>query len=211
MSRIKQINLVIFGIGKVGSTLINQINSEKSRLLADEGLEINIKLIANSRLAFFAKSGVNNVWETDFDTFSVPYKIEEVISFVQKQKLENCIAIDATASTDFIKHYVPLIQNGFHIVAANKIANTLHQDFYKELRLNLKKYRKFFLYETNVGAGLPLIETLRSLKKSGDQVTKIRGVFSGSLSFLFNQFSEEEVPFSEIIKNQAFGMIEEEK
>jgi aspartokinase/homoserine dehydrogenase 1 len=82
----------------------------------------------------------------------------------------------------------------------NKIANTLSFDFYKEIRAKLKEYKKQYLYETNVGAGLPLIDTIRLLHESGENITKIRGVFSGSLSYLFNNFSTKNVPFSKVLQ-----------
>ena len=85
------------------------------------------------------------------------------------------------------------------MVTANKKANTLHLDFYNELRRNLKNFDKIFLYETNVGSGLPVVQTINDLHFSGEKITKIRGVFSGSLSYIFNRFSSEETPFSKIL------------
>ena len=199
MSNNKTIHLVIFGIGKVGSTLIHQINATKSKLQQNQNLQLRIPIVTNSKLAFYDKDGISNGWETDFETFSVPYKIDEVIQFVKQQKLNNLIAVDATASADFTKNYLKLIESGFNIVSANKIANTLHYDFYATLRIALKKYNKSFLYETNVGAGLPVIETIKNLYNSGEKIEKIRGVFSGSLSYIFNEFSEKDVSFSNVL------------
>ncbi len=94
-------------------------------------------------------------------------------------------------------------------MAANKKANTLHNDFYQELRRNLKKFEKTFLYETNVGAGLPVVQTINDLHFSGEKITKIRGVFSGSLSYIFNRFSSEETSFSNIlIDAEKIGLTE---
>ena len=202
MSNSKTLNIIIFGIGNVGSTLIHQINQAKPKLQAQQNLIINIPVVTNSKLAFFNEFGISNTWECDFDTFSVPYKIEEIIAFVNKCDLKNLVAIDATASKGFVENYIPLIQNGFHIISANKVANTLSYEFYNQLRLTLKKCNKSFLYETNVGAGLPIIETVKRLYDSGEQIQKIRGVFSGSLSYIFNEFSSNDVPFSKVL-NQA--------
>lgn len=199
MSKNKTIHIILFGIGKVGSTLINQINDAKTRLQQNQNLQLRIPLIANSKLAFYDKDGISNKWETDFETFSVPYKIDEVIQFVKQHKFENLIAIDASASIDFIKNYIPLIENGFNIVSANKVANTLNYKYYETLRVALKKHNKSFLYETNVGAGLPVIETIKNLYNSGENIEKIRGVFSGSLSYIFNQFSNSETSFSKVL------------
>jgi homoserine dehydrogenase len=198
----KTVHVVLFGIGQIGSALINQINEAKSRLQQYQNLQLRIPIVANSKLAFYDKEGISNSWETNFEAFSVPYKIDEIIRFVKQQKLKNLIAIDATASNAFIKNYIPLIENGFNIVSANKVANTLHYDFYKFLRYELKKHNKSFLYETNVGAGLPVIETIKGLHNSGEHIERIRGVFSGSLSFIFNHFSDDDISFSKAL-NEA--------
>ncbi len=191
----------MFGIGNVGSTLIQQIETAQQHLERNH-LKIKIPVIANSRLAFFKEEGIANSWQTDFEAFSVPYKISDIIRFVKEKGFNNLIAIDATASSSLVKNYIQLIENGFHIISANKIANSLHAEFYNHLRLVLKKHNKQFLYETNVGAALPIIETIKSLHNSGDQIQTIKGVFSGSLSYVFNTFSDADIPFSKVL-NQA--------
>ena len=98
-------------------------------------------------------------------------------------------------------NYLPLIENGFDLVSSNKIANTVDFSFYKNLRNKLKENEKNYLYETNVGAGLPLVDTIKLLHHSGENITKIRGIFSGSLSYLFNNFSVEDKDFSEILSD----------
>ncbi|MGY0393425.1 aspartate kinase [Bizionia sp. KMM 8389] len=203
MSRNKKIQIVIFGIGNVGSTLIQQIKSAQSKLQSEHQLQVEIPVITNSKLAFYNDSGLKNSWSIDFDKFSVPYSVKDIIQYVKTQGFQNVIAIDATASIDFVKNYVPLIESGFHIVSANKLANTLSYEFYTELRYALKKHQKTFLYETNVGAGLPIIETIKSLYNSGEQIAKIRGVFSGSLSYIFNEYSESDLPFSKVLSRAS--------
>ena len=113
--------------------------------------------------------------------------------------MENLIAIDNTASETFVGQYAKLIDAGFDLVSSNKIANTLGFDFYGEIRKSLRKNQKQYLYETNVGAGLPLIDTIKLLHLSGENITRIKGVFSGSLSYIFNTFSEQEVSFSKVV------------
>ena len=114
--------------------------------------------------------------------------------------MENLIAVDNTASVDFIKNYIPLVENGFDLVSSNKIGNTVDYSFYKDLRAALKRNEKNYLYETNVGAGLPLVDTIKLMHHSGENITRINGVFSGSLSYLFNNFSEQEKDFSVILQ-----------
>ncbi len=98
-----------------------------------------------------------------------------------------------------MQNYGLLVSNGLHLVAANKAANTLSTEFYNNLRTQLRENNKQFLYETNVGAGLPVVETLKSLYAAGEKVTKVRGVFSGSLSYIFNTFSESDAAFDSIL------------
>lgn len=206
---ILRINIVLFGIGNVGSTLINQVIENQKFFLEKKNIDLRFPIITNSTLAFFEKDGLKNQWEANFAQSAIPFRIEDIIEYVQEQQLENLIAVDATASSDIVKSYIPLIQNGFNVVAANKKANTLHNEFYQELRRNLKKFDKTFLYETNVGAGLPVVQTINDLHYSGEKITKIRGVFSGSLSYIFNRFSSEETSFSNIlIDAEKIGLTE---
>lgn len=200
MSKIK-INIVLFGIGNVGSTLINQVLESQKFFLEKKNIELRFPIITNSTLAFFEKEGEINSWEANFSELAIPFSIDDIIDYTKRQGLENLIAVDATASSKLVKSYTTLIENDFHIVSANKIANTLSFNFYKELRKKLKHYNKHYLYETNVGAGLPIINTVRELHFSGDKITKIKGVFSGSLSYIFNRFANEEVLFSDILKD----------
>jgi len=195
-----KINIVLFGIGNVGSTLIKQVIESQLFFLEKKNIRLCFPIIANSTLAFFEKEEKQNCWEVNFDKLAIPYTIQDIIKYTQENNLKNLIAVDATASKEFTKSYNLLIKNNFNIVAANKKANTLSQDFYHQIRHKLKKYNKKFLYETNVGAGLPVINTIRDLHYSGENITKIRGVFSGSLSYIFNTFAKEPVPFSYILQ-----------
>ncbi|WP_324721648.1 aspartate kinase [Salinimicrobium sp. HB62] len=199
----KKINIVLFGTGNVGSKLINQVLQARESLKQKEGLELNLPVIANSTTAFFQNENQQASWEADREKFGFPYKFDDILEYVQKQKYKNLVAVDATASEEFVDHYLPLIKAGFHIVAANKVANTRSSKFYGELRAALKENNRFFFYETNVGAGLPVIETLRNFYRSNERVTKVRGVFSGSLSYIFNTYCEQERAFSEVLSEAA--------
>ena len=110
------------------------------------------------------------------------------------------IVVDNTASKDFVKNYSVLAENGFDLVSSNKIFNTLPISEYRNFRHVLNKKNKKYLYETNVGAGLPLIDTIKLLHLSGENITRIKGVFSGSLSYIFNNFSVRSDKFSTILK-----------
>jgi len=132
---------------------------------------------------------------------------KEIISQLRRSNLKNIAVVDNTSSEQITASYPLFAKAGFDIVASNKKANSASFDFYQELRESLNKSNKQFHYETNVGAGLPIIDTLRQLYHSADQVKQVRGVLSGSLSYIFNRFSEEDVCFSEVMleaKNQGY-------
>ena len=202
MSKLK-INIILFGIGNIGSTLINQIIESQEFFLQSKNVDFHFPIITNSTVAFFEKEGVGYAWETNFRELAVPFRVQDIIEFAKENEFENLIAVDATASDELIGHYNTLIENGFNIVAVNKKANTLPIDLYKQLRDNLKKYDKEFLYETSVDTGFPVLQTLRDLYFSGEKITKIRGVFSDNLSYVFNRFSTEENSFSSILKDAS--------
>jgi aspartate kinase len=195
----KNINIAIFGKGLVGGTLINQILKSKENILKRKNINLNIFAVANSSKVLLNKNGVSNNWTSDLANSTVENSVQNIIDFAEKNHLENLIAIDNTANSEFVKQYIDLVENGFDLVSSNKIANTLDYDFYKQLRQKLKENKKTYLYETNVGAGLPLIDTIKLLHDSGENITRIRGVFSGSLSYLFNNFSVQNRPFSEVL------------
>lgn len=197
----KKINIAVFGKGLVGSTLINQILKNKASILKRRQIELNIFAVANSKKVILQKSGITENWEQELEDNGIEnYTLDTLFKYTKTHHLENLIAIDNTASSDFIDQYMLLVQRGFDLVSSNKIANTVSYNFYKNLRSELNNYNKSYLYETNVGAGLPLIDTIKLLHDSGENITKIKGVFSGSLSYLFNNYSEENKPFSAVLQ-----------
>ncbi|NDP25970.1 MAG: bifunctional aspartate kinase/homoserine dehydrogenase I [Flavobacterium sp.] len=196
----KKINIAIFGHGLVGGTLINQILESAAAIEKRKDIKLNVFAIANSKNLLLNKNGVSPNWKNEIQTNGFSYTIDDVIAFANENNLENLIAIDNTASAEFVENYVTLAENSFDLISSNKVANTLSYKFYKDLRKVLAENQKNYLYETNVGAGLPLIDTIKLLHLSGENITKIKGVFSGTLSYLFNNFSAKDVPFSEILK-----------
>ncbi|REG96278.1 bifunctional aspartate kinase/homoserine dehydrogenase I [Flavobacterium aquicola] len=196
----KKINIAIFGHGLVGGTLINQILESQDAIEKRKGVKLNVFAIANSKSVLLNKDGVSPNWKNEIQTNGSSYTIDDVITYANDNHLENLIAIDNSASKTFVENYIKLAENSFDLISSNKVANTLSYSFYKELRQVLENNQKTYLYETNVGAGLPLIDTIKLLHLSGENITKIKGVFSGTLSYLFNNFSAKDVPFSEILK-----------
>ncbi len=196
----KKINIAIFGHGGVGGALINQILKSRDEIEKRKGISLNVFAIANSRKLILNKNGVNKNWQNDLKATLQESSIESIIAYAKSHHLENLIAVDNTSSSEFYSNYVPLVEAGFDLVSSNKVANTISHDFYTNLRTQLKEHNKQYLYETTVGAGLPLIDTIKLLHESGENITRIRGVFSGTLSYLFNNFSVQDKPFSEIIQ-----------
>lgn len=196
----KKINIAVFGHGLVGGTLINQILESAKAIEKRKDIKLNIFAIANSKSVLLNKDGVTPNWVNEIQTNGFSYTIKDVIEYANEHHLANLIAVDNTASAAFVENYITLVENGFDLISSNKVANTLSYGFYKELRKVLAENQKNYLYETNVGAGLPLIDTIKLLHLSGENITKIKGVFSGTLSYLFNNFSVKDVPFSDILK-----------
>ncbi|MFJ1388894.1 bifunctional aspartate kinase/homoserine dehydrogenase I [Capnocytophaga canimorsus] len=196
----KRVNLVIFGRGTVGGTLVKQIFDAQESILSRKNISLRIVAVANSSKCLFNPKGITSDEYQNFETLGKQYQLEDIFNFVKKHHLENLIAVDATASKTFVENYIPLIENGFDLVSANKIANTVSYDFYQKLRQVLKDNQKQYLYETNVGAGLPLIDTIKLLHLSGENITRIKGIFSGTLSYLFNTFSDSDQPFSQVLQ-----------
>jgi bifunctional aspartokinase / homoserine dehydrogenase 1 len=196
-----KVYLAIFGHGNVGGALIKQIQEQKEYLKQHEQLDIVVFAIANSKKLILSENGFDAEWRQLIANSNLESNVDTVIQFAQKNNFTSLIAIDNTASEAFVTHYKKLIQSGFDLVSSNKKANAQSYVFYDDLRKTLQKNGKTYKYETNVGAGLPLVETLKLLYQTGDKITKIRGVFSGTLSYLFNRFSAENQSFSQILKD----------
>jgi len=195
----KTIHLALFGPGKVGSKLLEQLSDSEGHLRHSSGIHVKVILIADSSHALLNHQGIKSGWK-GFKSDARKYSFKDIEDYFRDNNFKNLVSIDTTASEGFPQKYISLVNAGSHIIAANKVANTLSSEFYQTLRKELKKNNKKFIYETNVGAGLPIVETLRNLHLSGEKVTRIRGVFSGSLSYIFNTYSEEDKEFSEVLK-----------
>ncbi|MFC5683625.1 homoserine dehydrogenase family protein [Flavobacterium sp. MAHUQ-51] len=196
-----RINIVLFGVRNIGSALIREVIKNQQFLLEQQNIDLRFPIIANSSLAFIEKENQKNNWETDINQLSIPYTIEYIIERTQELELENLIAIDATSGAEFAKSYIPLIQNNFDIISVNNIANTLHHDFYTEIRRNVKKYQVEFEYESNISPGLRVIEKIKKIQASEDTVTKIRALASSSISYIFSRYGNEAIPFSRILQD----------
>ncbi len=199
----KKVNIAIFGVGQVGGALVDQILKAAPQIEKRKGIQLQIFAIANSSKMLLEAGGIdssNQDWRKALKQEGQAQDIGKLFDYAQSQHLENLIVVDNTASTHFVAHYSSFVAQGFDLVSSNKIANTGSFGAYEALRSQLRKFQKQYLYETNVGAGLPLIDTIKLLHLSGENITQIRGVFSGSLSYIFNRFSDSDLPFSAIVK-----------
>lgn len=195
----KKIHLALFGVGNVGGTLIEQILERKEEIRQRKNLDLVIFCVANSKKILLNKKGISEHWRDELNQSEIKSSTSAAIEFAQNQNLENLILIDNTANSEFVNNYETFVEEGFDLVSSNKIFNTLSIEKYRSLREKLDKNHKRYFYETNVGAGLPLIDTIKLLHLSGENITRIKGVFSGSLSYIFNNFSVREDSFSTII------------
>lgn len=205
----KQINLFIAGVGNVGSRLLEQIKQQKQYL--KEKLNINVRVIGmtNSRKMLFSNDGISlNNWQESLAQSEETAGMEQFIDRTKKLNMRNSIFVDITASDLVAKNYASFLKSSIAVVACNKIACSANFESYQELKQLATKYNAPFLFETNVGAGLPIIDTLNNLIASGDEILKIQAVLSGSLNFVFNNFSKGE-SFHDVVKQaQAEGYTE---
>ena len=153
----------------------------------------------------FNEEGIQLLWRDQLRDSTSTNNLALLTEYVKKAGLENVVIADNTTSQELTEQYVDFVKAGFDIVASNKKGNSSSLHFYNELRNVLNRKEKQFLYETNVGAGLPVIDTIRQLYNSADEIKSIRGVFSGSLSYIFNNYSTENIPFSDILLNAKQG------
>jgi len=176
--KVKTVHLVLVGHGNVGSTLIEQILDSSYDIQNRKRINLKIIAIANSKNIVFNKGGFGSDWRQKVLFGSSENTLQDLFQFVKENQFENLVLVDNTASKDFVKNYPTFVENGFDIVSSNKIFNTLPIQEYRNLRKTLDKNKKRYLYETNVGAGLPLIDTIKLLHLSGENITRInRGVF----------------------------------
>ena len=195
----KQLNLFVMGVGNVGEKFIEQIHQQKKFL--KENLKINLRVIAlsNSRKMLFDEEGIAlKDWKTSLENGEVANK-ETFISNVIALNLRNSIFVDVTANESVSQTYAHYLKQNIAVVTCNKIACSSAYDNYSNLKQLSRKFNAPFLFETNVGAGLPIIDTLKHLIASGDKVHKIQAVLSGSLNFIFNNFDDKN-SFHDVVK-----------
>lgn len=186
----KSIDVFLVGVGGVGGALIEQIKQQKA-FLAKKDIEIRVCALANVNKMLLNENGLNlDDWKNDLQNAIQPSDFDVLLSFIKLHHVVNPVFVDCTSAQSVSNLYARALREGFHVVTPNKKANTSSYAYYRELREAARQGRHKFLYETNVGAGLPVIENLQNLLAAGDEVEKFEGILSGSLSFIFGKLEE---------------------
>lgn len=199
LSEYKELNLFICGVGTVGGMLIEQIRSQQEKLMQTHRLKLNVVGIASSHKAVFSRAGIDLATYREQLEASPESSPERLRDGVVGMNIFNSVFVDCTASKEVAELYQTFLDNNISVVAANKVAASSSYETYRRLKSTALQRGVKYLFETNVGAGLPIIGTINDLVSSGDRILKIEAVLSGTLNFIFNAISDK-VPFSETVR-----------
>ena len=206
--KIKQLNLFVTGVGNVGERFLAQIHKQNEFLKENLKLTIRVIGISNSRKMVFDSDGINlENWKEKLEN-GAPTSLESFYNKVKESNHRNSVFIDNTANQQVSEVYEKYLRQSISVVTCNKIACASSYENYKALKEISRKFNASFLFETNVGAGLPIIDTLKNLINSGDQIHKIQAVLSGSLNFVFNNFNENSTFHNVVEQAQQEGYTE---
>lgn len=207
-AKYKCLALIIIGVGHIGKALLQQLQEQRQALL-EKKFNLSICVIANSKKMLVNPQGIDlSTWQESLAQATEPFEIVNFLKTINQIACANIALIDCTASDEVVAAYPLFIQEGVHIITPNKRANVLPLAAYQTVMAQFKQYRCHFLCRTNVGAGLPVLTVLQDLLDCGDTIIRIEGIFSGTLSYLFNHYNGT-VPFSRVLQQtQVLGMTE---
>ena len=195
----KQLNVFIAGVGNVGGKLVAQIAKQFNYLQENLRLQIHIVGLANSKQFLIQEEGIDlSNWKDSLANTPL-HGLDAYVQAIREKNLRNSVFVDVTANKDVAMVYASLLEKSIAVVACNKIACSSDYESYVHLKNLARLYNTSFLFETNVGAGLPVIGTLNDLLRSGDQITKIEAVLSGTLNFVFNNYDGTK-PFADVVR-----------
>lgn len=199
LSDTQVLNLFVVGIGNVGSRLLAQIHAQQQNLLENKSLELRLVGLANSKKCVFDRNGIDTEHYRDrLEASDIEATTENIRNGVIGMNIFNSVFVDCTSSPEIAGLYLDMLSHNVNVVAANKIAASSDYSKYAELKKMARKKDVKFLFETNVGAGLPIINTINNLINSGDRILKIEAVLSGTLNFIFNNL-DKHIPLSKAI------------
>ena len=199
LSEYQVLNLFLCGVGTVGRQLIEQIASQQEKLMREQGLKLNVVGLASSRRAIFSRDGLDLTNYRDLLASAPESNIRRLHDEVIGMNIFNSVFVDCTASPEVAALYHDFLEHNVNIVAANKIAASSNYENYRQLKATAQRRGVKYLFETNVGAGLPIIRTINDLIHSGDKILRIEAVLSGTLNFIFNKISAD-IPFSQTVR-----------
>lgn len=184
------LDVFVVGVGGVGGALVDQI-SRQQQWLKKKQIDLRVCGLFNSKHSIFNRDGIDLTdWHEQIKQSTQNYTLDAIVAFAKENRLLNPILVDCTSSAEVADKYADLLASGFHIVTPNKKANTSSMEYYVRLRQAAAKSKRKFQYDTNVGAGLPVIENLQNLLNAGDELIRFSGILSGSLSFIFGKLDE---------------------
>ena len=199
-SDLRTLNLFMVGCGLIGGTLLKQIQQNSEYLLKEKNLKINVIGLANSKKMLIDTNEINlNNWHDRLNASLDNVSLSKFVTSMKDLNLPNTVFIDCTSNKEIVSHYTAILGANISIATPNKIANSGSYSDYLKLKKLAAKHGGKFMYETNVGAGLPVINTLQNLKLSGDRILKIEGILSGTLSYIFNNFKGD-ITFSDVVR-----------
>jgi aspartokinase/homoserine dehydrogenase 1 len=194
------LSIGVIGPGTVGRVLLDQLASQQARLSREFKLDLRVRGIMGSKRMLLSEHGVDlDHWREELDAKPVAADLKRFVEHVQVDYLPHTVIIDCTADGDVASHYRDWLEAGIHVVTPNKKANSASMGYYDSLKVARRTGGSHYLYEGTVGAGLPVVQTLRDLRETGDEIESIEGIFSGTLAYLFNVY-DGSVPFSAIVR-----------
>ncbi len=192
------ISIGVIGAGLIGGTFLDQLQTQMEKLKREFKIDLRVRGILNSKRMFLSEGRSLENWRTSVTESGTPCDLEKFADHVQADHLPHAVIIDCTSSAELTADYPRWLERGMHIITPNKKANSGAMEFYRKLQSTARARNRHYLYETTVGAGLPILNTLRDLVQTGDEVRKIEGVLSGTLSYLFNTY-DGSTPFSALV------------
>ena len=196
----KTLHAFCLGTGNIGQTLFKQLNAHSAYLQKHNGIQVKIAGISNTRKMMFNADGISlDSWQDELQSSNQVADLKEFVAHMKSMNLPNCVFIDNTASPKPVEFYEEVFKSNISVITCNKIGNSASYKQYKTFHDAAHQHGVDFFYETNVGAGLPIIRTLKDLMNSGDRIAKIEAILSGTISFIFNNFKGD-ANFHDVVK-----------